>query len=70
MSLKPCPCGKTPLTIGIYADDRSKWAFAYGDCCGAWNIEFRANYLRKGSPELTKLAIDAWNEAPRQDDDK
>lgn len=67
MELKPCPCGKTPKEVLIYGEDRDKWAFAYGDCCGDWHVEFRMHYLNVGSKEARKLAAEAWNEAPRTD---
>lgn len=65
--LKRCPCGKTPTSIGTYGYPQSKWMYAVPDCCGEWNIEFRSQYLDEG-PELTALAEEAWNNAPRKEE--
>lgn len=64
--IKPCPCGKIPDKI--YAVDNGqgrKWAQAYGNCCGEWSVEFRTEYNEIDSDKCNKLAIEAWNEAPR-----
>ncbi len=62
--LKPCPCGKTPGSIGTYPSvSGCKWAFVDPDCCGTWMIEFRTQY--ETGDKLLKLAIEAWNDAPR-----
>lgn len=65
MKIKKCPCGKTPTKIIIQEDRIAKWSMAFGDCCSDWIIEFRTHYKKPGSPELYKLAVDAWNEMPR-----
>jgi len=64
-TLKPCPCGKVPDDLGITGEDRAKWSYASGTCCGEWHIEFRSDYLLSDDPELMLLAISAWNETPR-----
>lgn len=63
--LKPCPCGKIPKNICIYGDAvQSKYAFAMGDCCNEWLIEFRNNYAT--DPEDIMLnAVFGWNATPR-----
>ncbi|MFV2058525.1 MAG: hypothetical protein ACC707_18840 [Thiohalomonadales bacterium] len=64
--LKPCPCGKTPYGLDIAEDDRGGWAHASAkNCCGAWEIEFKKDRLPENSTECYKLAVEAWNEAPR-----
>ena len=64
--LSACPCGKVPTAIYVYADsDRPKWAYCHGNCCGEWNIEFRAGYADLASDEIQRLAEEAWNAAPR-----
>jgi len=66
MTIKPCPCGKTPAEIAVYdLNQGGKWAAAVPDCCGEWMIEFRTNYLNAESDECKQLALDAWNDAPR-----
>lgn len=66
MKLAQCPCGETPTQICVYdANQGGKWAFAVPDCCGEWSIEFRTTYKALDSDECGKLAIDAWNNAPR-----
>lgn len=66
--LQPCPCGKTPARVCIEDTGQGgKWANVTGACCGEWAVEFRTNYHDYRSPECEKLAIDAWNEAPRAD---
>ena len=62
--LKPCPCGQTPKQLFI-ADNGSKWAYTYGDCCNDWHIEFRTFYNPIDSDECMDLAVEAWNCAPR-----
>jgi len=65
--MKKCPCGKHPTELVVVdAGQGSKWAFVYGDCCGEWHIEFRTMYHDLDSNECMALALDAWNEAPRQ----
>ena len=64
--LAACPCGKTPNGLSIAGDGQvGKWALVYGDCCGAWHIEFLTNYHDLDSQECKRLAREAWNAAPR-----
>ena len=64
--LEYCPCGKQPNELNITdAGQGGKWANVSGDCCGEWQIEFRANYRSRDTNECMRLAIIAWNEAPR-----
>jgi len=64
--LKPCPCGQVPPDFGIEDCGSSpKYAQFVPSCCSEWNIEFRTNYYDYDSEECRKLAIRAWNEAPR-----
>jgi hypothetical protein len=61
-----CPCGQTPGMLHISGHDQGdKWMTCMGDCCGTWEIEFRAQYLPVDSPELYASAVEAWNDAPR-----
>lgn len=64
--LKKCPCGNAPKSLQINAQDRDKWAFVSGDCCGEWSIEYRNNYARVPSEESMERARVAWNNAPRE----
>lgn len=67
--MKPCPCGKTPNELHVTdAAQGGKWAFASGDCCGEWNIEFRTEYNIIGGEACAELAIIAWNDTPRASD--
>ena len=68
MTLAPCPCGKAPDSLTIVPSNGYKHAFAVGDCCGEWHIEFRTNYALLDSPECMALAQEAWNDAPRGDE--
>lgn len=64
--LLPCPCGKTPDQLSIVDDGQgTKWAYAVPSCCGEWTIGFRTMYHDYDSGECMELAIEAWNEAPR-----
>jgi len=64
--LKPCPCGKVPTELNITdAGQGGKWAYACGDCCGEWNVEFRTQYLDLDSEACKRIARDEWNGAPR-----
>ena len=64
--LNPCPCGRVPTELGIVdAGQGGKYAWAVGNCCGEWHIEFRTNYEPLDSPECMTRAIEAWNAAPR-----
>lgn len=64
MKLEPCPCGEIPKDIGIEDDGYPhRWMYAYGTCCSRWNVEFKSYYMQ--GEELKKIAIEAWNNAPR-----
>lgn len=64
--IQPCPCGEIPKELSIAENGQGiKYAECCGDCCGEWSIEFRTNYLDLNSRNLMKLAIKAWNNAPR-----
>lgn len=64
--LAACPCGKTPTDVDIYdACQGGKWANVVPNCCGDWMIEFRTSYHALDSAECKRLAILAWNHAPR-----
>jgi hypothetical protein len=63
-NLKPCPCGKIPDTL-LIADNGAKWAYAFGDCCNEWHIEFRTAYNPIDSKECMARAVTAWNLADR-----
>jgi hypothetical protein len=65
--LKPCPCGKTPSSL-LLIDNGAKWAYATGDCCNEWHIEFRTMYNNLESDECMALAFYAWNSARRISD--
>ena len=62
--LNKCPCGEVPTDIHIRGQD-AKWAFASGNCCNDWLIEFRTKYCSIDSNECKELAIVAWNKVPR-----
>ena len=64
--LKPCPCGRTPNSLGISTGNSCKYAYTYGSCCGEWNVEFRTNYHDLDSPACMELAIKAWDNTPRR----
>ena len=63
--LKPCPCGKTPTRLCIEEGYSCKYAWASGDCCGEWSVEFRTGYHNADSDECYALAVEAWNRKPR-----
>ena len=64
--IAPCPCGKVPSKLHITGEhSRAKWAEVCGDCCGEWSIEFRNQYHELGGLESERLALSAWNAAPR-----
>ena len=65
-NLKPCPCGDTPKRL-ILSESPSgvKWAYASGDCCGSWEVEFRTQYNPLNSQPCKELAREAWNSNPR-----
>lgn len=64
--LAVCPCGKTPTDIGSYdLNQGGKWFAAVPNCCGEWMIEFRTGYCDIESEQCKRLAIEAWNTAPR-----
>ena len=68
-NLKPCPCGQTPTALGLQPGDTGRWAFAFGSCCSEWNVEFRLDYAPLDSEEAMELAIEAWNNAPRKQEE-
>ena len=63
--IKRCPCGQVPSKLITTGHTRPKWAYVNGDCCGAWEVEFRNSYKELNSAASNRLALDAWNEAPR-----
>lgn len=63
--LSACPCGKVPNRLCIVEGQTCKWAYANGDCCGEWNVEFQTHYLKLSSDKCIELAIKEWNRAPR-----
>ena len=66
-TLKPCPCGEIPESLGIFdANQGGKWAYVNASCCGEWTLEFRTDYRELDSPECLALAVAAWNGAPRK----
>lgn len=60
-----CPCGEIPEKLCI-TEQCGKHALVGGNCCGDWHVEFRTKYHPIGSPELSALALEAWNAAPRR----
>lgn len=67
MSLRPCPCGKTPANLCVMEGHTHSYAFVSGDCCGDWLVDFRIRFSAPGSEERMTLATEAWNRAPRKD---
>ena len=66
IELKRCPCGSVPKQLDVTdAGQGGKWAWVSCGLCGEWSIEFRTQYLDLQSDECYKLAVQAWNEAPR-----
>lgn len=63
-TLNKCPCGQIPDSL-LIVDNGVKWAFATGNCCNEWHIEFRTRYNKIDSDECMKLAKEAWNNATR-----
>lgn len=64
-----CPCGKIPTALVIAENGQGrKWMTVSGNCCGLWQIEFRASYAE--GEELMKLASEAWQEATRSTSNK
>jgi hypothetical protein len=67
MDLKPCPCGETPTELNIQDGGQGfKWAFACGNCCGEWWIEFRSHYEPIDSAKCMQYAVEEWNRVPRK----
>ena len=60
-----CPCGAIPTELCLTPGSSMQWAQATCNVCGEWSIEFRTQYKDLNSPEATKLALKAWNDAPR-----
>ena len=65
LNLKPCPCGETPTELHLDTGNCSKYAYASGDCCNGWSVEFRTNYHTIAAPECMEIAVDCWNETKR-----
>ncbi len=64
--LKSCPCGAVPKVLYISTSvSGCRYAFVSGDCCGEWEIEFRAEYNYIDSADCMELAVKAWNAAKR-----
>ena len=64
VEIQKCFCGAVPDQLTIAEGSSSKYAWAACGWCGEWSIEFRTNYSTD-SAELQRLAIEAWNRAPR-----
>jgi len=64
--LKPCPCGENPEHLHVNGGDRCKWAYVSGSCCNEWSVAFKNNHNSIPSEESMKLAVEAWNNAKRQ----
>ena len=62
--IRPCFCGATPAQLSITEGSSSKYAWAACEWCAEWSIEFRINYSQD-LDELQRLAVQAWNCAPR-----
>ena len=67
--LQPCPCGQTPTALGLQPGDTGSWAFTFGNCCSDWNVEFRLYHEPLDSDDAMELAIEAWNNAPRKQEE-
>ena len=65
VKLKSCPCGETPKSL-LLVDNGVKWAYATGNCCNEWHVEFRTGYNKLESDECMALAVEAWNLATRK----
>ena len=65
VKLKSCPCGETPKSL-LLVDNGVKWAYATGNCCNEWHVEFRTRYNKLESDECMALAVEAWNLATRK----
>lgn len=66
MELKQCPCGKTPTALNLMGNGQGvKWAWASGNCCSEWWIEFRTGYESLESEKCMEYAIKSWNETVR-----
>lgn len=64
--IRPCFCGATPDQLAITEGSSCKYAWAACGWCAEWSIEFRTNYSQDPI-ELQRLAVEAWNRAPRAD---
>ena len=71
MKAKRCPCGEFPSELTIFdANQGGKWAFVVGACCSEWHVEFRTMYNDIESEACRHLALSAWNDAPRGNDER
>ena len=66
--LKMCPCGKIPEKLCLGRGTIGFYAYAYADCCGDWQIEFKAKYEHYESDACMELAVKAWNNVKRGTD--
>ena len=63
-TLRPCPCGETPDSIGVMENGQGgKYMLAVPDCCSEWVIEFNTGY--DSGDALKARAAKAWNQATR-----
>lgn len=66
--LARCPCGEIPDALTICESGHGgKYAAINPACCETWEIEFRTDYHEIDSEECMRLAVEAWNAAPRDD---
>jgi hypothetical protein len=67
-TLRRCPCGEIPesICIQVFHGPKETRVFAYPSCCSVWHVELNVSNIDIFSINRIKLAIDAWNNAPRQ----
>ena len=66
MTLKKCPCGKVPSELVLYIQAGTLWTHVAGNCCYKWQVT--ADLALEDGPEKNmKIAIKAWNAAPRKE---